>query len=79
MSITRSATERPKKFYRGYDVFDQQRVGFISNVKEEKGRKFFLYDTKLPGNGNFGHEGPAYGTELSSADKDALVEYLKKF
>jgi hypothetical protein len=31
------------------------------------------------GNGNRGHEGEKYGTELDSADKDALVEYLKSF
>ena len=39
----------------------------------------FLFDTTLPGNGNAGHEGPAYGTDLPAADKDALVEYLKTF
>jgi hypothetical protein len=31
------------------------------------------------GNGNGGHDGRAYGTELPSADKDALVEFLKTF
>ena len=30
-----------------------------------------------PGNG--GHEGKAYGTELSAAEKTALVEFLKTF
>ncbi|MBP7146248.1 MAG: c-type cytochrome [Acidobacteria bacterium] len=70
---------RPKTFYRGYDVLDPARVGFVSNVAEEGGRKFFFFDTALPGNGNFGHEGPAYGTELDPSDKDALVEYLKGF
>lgn len=73
------ATRRPKEFYRGYDVLDRKKVGFISNVPAEKGRKYFRFDTALPGNGNFGHEGRAYGTELSGADKDAIVEYLKKF
>jgi hypothetical protein len=38
-----------------------------------------LYDTRVAGNGNYGHEGPAYGTDLSPADKDALVEFLKTF
>jgi hypothetical protein len=33
----------------------------------------------VPGNGNGGHEGPAYGTDLSQQDKAALVEYLKTF
>jgi hypothetical protein len=84
------AANRPKEFYRGYDVFDQKRVGFISNVPKENDRQFFLYRTAysegepdagkpIPGNGNFGHEGRAYGTELTAQEKDALVEYLKTF
>ncbi|HWP60540.1 MAG TPA: hypothetical protein VNL14_21775 [Candidatus Acidoferrales bacterium] len=71
--------KRPKTFYRGYDVYDQKKVGFVADVAEEKGKKFFLYDTAEPGNSNRGHEGYRYGTELSPADKDALVEYLKTF
>ncbi len=31
------------------------------------------------GNGNFGHAGPRYGTELAPEDKEALLEYLKTF
>ena len=68
--------KRPKSFYRGYDVFDTDRVGFQSQVAEENGRKYFLYDTTLAGNANSGH---AYGLELSDQDKSALVEYLKTF
>jgi len=71
--------KRPKAFYRGYDVYDQKKLGFMSTVAEEKGRKYFLYDTKEPGNFNGGHEGYRYGTELSPAAKEALVEYLKTF
>jgi mono/diheme cytochrome c family protein len=74
--------KRPMTFYRGYDVYDQKNVGFVYDVGEEKGRKFFLYDTDdkaQPGNSNLGHEGKRYGTELSPAEKDALVEYLKTF
>ena len=70
---------RPAKFYRGYDVYDQKKVGFVSDVAEEQGRKYFLYDTAEAGNSNKGHEGRRYGTELSNAEKDALVEYLKTF
>jgi hypothetical protein len=33
----------------------------------------------VAGNSNKGHEGEAYGTTLSEAEKDALVEYLKTF
>lgn len=74
--------KRPKTFYRGYVVYDQKKVGFISDVAEEKGKNFFLYDTDgktQPGNSNQGHEGYRYGTELSPAEKEALVEYLKTF
>jgi mono/diheme cytochrome c family protein len=71
--------KRPKTFYRGYDVYDQKKVGFVADVSEEKGRKYFLYDTAEPGNSNQGHEGKRYGTELPAADKDALIEYLKTF
>jgi hypothetical protein len=67
---------RPKLFYRGYDVFDQRNVGFVSSVPSEGGRAFSRYDTTLPGNANGGHR---YGTSLSDGEKSALVEYLKAF
>ena len=73
------AARRPATFYRGYDVYDPRRVGFVGDVAEEAGRRFFRFDTGLPGNGNAGHEGPAYGTSLPPGDKDAIVEYLKTF
>jgi hypothetical protein len=67
--------KRPKKFYRGNDLFDQQKVGFVSDVPEENGAHYFEYDTSIPGNSNAGHD---YGTDLSPDEKEALVEYLKK-
>jgi hypothetical protein len=67
---------RPNVFYRGYDLFDRDGVGFVWNVKEADGRAFFEYNTALPGNGNGGH---LYGTNLSESDKQAIVEYLKTF
>ena len=73
------ADKRPKEFYRGNDVFDQSKVGFVADVADEKGRKYFRFDTTIPGNGNRGHEGKSYGTELSADEKDALVEFLKTF
>ncbi len=73
------ASARPKRFYRGNDVYDPQRVGFVTDLPEQDGRRFFEYDTSQPGNSNAGHEGARYGTELSAEDKDALVEYLKTF
>ncbi len=67
---------RPQAFYRGYDVFDQERVGFVSTVPSANGQAFFRFDTTVPGNGNGGH---LYGTTLSDGDKGALVEYMKTF
>src|SRR5438132_7768463 len=51
-------TERPTVFYRGYDVFDQARVGFVSDVNRfddegrskdepENPRKYFRFDTQV--------------------------------
>ena len=68
----RPAARRPK-FYRGYNVFDPARVGFISDG-DGATRFGTLYDTSLPGNSNAGH---LYGTELTPAQKKALIEYLK--
>jgi hypothetical protein len=70
---------RPQKFFRGDDLVDPVKVGFVSDVPRRGDRAFFLYDVSVPGNGNAGHEGSAYGTELPPAAKDALVEYLKTF
>jgi mono/diheme cytochrome c family protein len=64
---------RPKKFLRGYDVYDQANVGFVSEGAEAA-RVGFEYDTNLPGNGNQGH---TYGTTLPPEEKRALIEYLK--
>ncbi|MDT7950846.1 MAG: hypothetical protein RQ966_05010 [Acetobacteraceae bacterium] len=100
------AERRPAMFWRGDDLIDSQRVGFVSAEPEANGRALFRYETRCvadaaqcagrpnpeneheenicvpgpwAGNSNRGHEGHAYGTDLPSADKDALVEYLKTF
>jgi hypothetical protein len=64
---------RPKVFYRGYDVYDPERVGFVSSGPAAE-RAGFKYDTGLPGNGNQGH---LWGTSLPPDQKRALIEYLK--
>ena len=74
-----AAVKRPATFYRGYDVIDPVKVGFVSTVPQENGRRFYLYDTRLDGNRNCGHEGKRFGTELRPREKDAIVEYLKTF
>lgn len=72
--------QRPQVFYRGNDLYDPVKVGFVSEEKSPvKGRKLFRFDTEKIGNSNKGHEGKPYGTELAPEDKDALLEYLKTF
>ena len=64
---------RPKVFYRGYDLYDPVRGGFVSTGAdaEREGTKF---DVSQRGSGNGGH---TFGVTLPDTDKDALVEYLK--
>jgi len=66
--------DRPKVFYRGNDVYDQQKVGFVSNAAEANGQRFSKFDVSIPGNHNDGH---LYGVRLAPKEKDALVEYMK--
>ena len=69
-----------RKVYRGNDIYDPVNVGFVSTQAEDAaGRKFFEFNTRLAGNGNQGHEGEAFGTELPEDKKAALLEYLKTF
>ncbi len=68
--------ERPVMFYRGYDVFDPEKVGFVSDVAQDQGLRFTLHDTRLDNNSNAGH---LWGVDLAAEDKDAIVEYMKTF
>ncbi len=74
--LLKPAAKRPTEFYRGYDVVDPKEVGFIHSGPEAK-LAGFLYNTSVEGNGNGGHEGKKYGTELSTDEQKALIEYLK--
>lgn len=71
--LLESPANRPALFARGYDVYDQARVGFVTDSDEAR-RLGSVFDTSRPGNRNGGH---AYGTTLSADDKRALLEYLK--
>ncbi len=67
-------SDRPQKFYRGYDLVDPAGGGFISQVGTPAERYGALYDTATPGNSNSGH---LFGTDLSDQDKRRLMAFLK--
>lgn len=71
--LLKPASDRPKKFYRGYDVIDRENIGFVSSGDDAR-QDGWLYDTSLRGNGNKGHK---YGVDLGDDQKRALLEYLK--
>ena len=67
------ADERPKVFYRGYDVYDPASVGFVTTGFDTQ-RLGWKHDTAERGTGNQGH---AYVTTLAASEKESLLEYLK--
>ena len=64
---------RPRQFWRGYDLYDPVKVGFVSDGSDAQ-RLGTRYDIALPGNSNGGH---LYGTTLPPDVKRSLLEYLK--
>jgi len=64
---------RPARFYRAYDVYDWNDVGFVSKGPDAS-RDGGLFDTTLKGNSNAGH---VYGQQLTSDQREDLLEYLK--
>jgi mono/diheme cytochrome c family protein len=64
---------RPVVFWRGYDVLDVGRGGFVASGPAAE-RAGFRFDTRLRGNGNGGHR---YGTDLDPPSRSALIAYLK--
>jgi mono/diheme cytochrome c family protein len=65
--------ERPRVFYRAYDVYDWEHLGFVSSGPEAE-RDGVPFDTTLKGNGNGGH---LYGSSLTARQREDLLEYLK--
>jgi hypothetical protein len=75
--LLNAPASRPTQYYRGDDEYDPHNVGFRSDrAISADGRALFLFDTTQRGNGNGGH---TYGTDLTDAEKAALLEYLKQF
>ena len=62
---------RPVKFYRGSDVYDPVKMGFVTDQPTS-----YELDTTVPGNSNMGH---LYGTQLTDEQKWDLIEFLKTF
>jgi hypothetical protein len=73
VSLLMAPDQRPKVFFRSYDVDDWDRLGFVTQGPEAE-RAGFRIDTSVRGNGSGGH---TYGTGLPARDKEALIEYLK--
>jgi len=65
------ASQRASTFKVGSRTFDPVNVGFDGT------NGTFDFDTSLPGNSNKGHEGHAFGTDLSDDQRHQLVEYMK--
>jgi len=67
------AAQRPKQFYRGYNLYDPVKVGYVT-VGDEAEHAGTLHDTGARANSAQGHD---FGTGLSEEHRWALVEYLK--
>jgi hypothetical protein len=59
--------QRAKTFHRGSREYDPAQLGYSDGGA-------YVFDTSTSGNSNAGHD---YGTKLSSAEKQDLMEYLK--
>jgi mono/diheme cytochrome c family protein len=64
---------RPRGFWRGYDVYDPVKVGFVTSGADAQ-RIGSWVDPALPGNSPQGHP---FGTTLDAEQKHALIEFLK--
>jgi mono/diheme cytochrome c family protein len=71
--LLKPAADRPKVFWRGYDLYDPVNVGFVSQGPEAQ-RAGTRLDVSSKSGSNQGHE---FGTVLPAGQKDALLEYLK--
>ena len=71
--MLRPPAERTPVFHRGFDVYNSERVGFVSEGSDAE-RFGTRLDTSEAGNSNAGH---LWGTELAEEETAALLEYLK--
>jgi hypothetical protein len=66
--------QRKATFMVGSRVFDPTNVGYVTDRSPFKSGIFVTDPDNANGNGNGGHE---YGTDLSEAERWAIIEYLK--
>jgi hypothetical protein len=66
--------QRKTSFMVGSRTFDPKNVGFATDRSPFRSGKFVADPANANGNGNQGHD---YGTHLTSAQRWALIEYLK--
>jgi len=67
------AEQRPVQFYRGYNVYDPDKVGFVT-AGDEARLSGTLHDTRERANSAAGHD---FAAALSTEQRLALLEYLK--
>ncbi|WP_416770792.1 hypothetical protein ACMGT0_29315 [Pseudomonas sp. RHF3.3-3] len=72
--LLQTPDKRPVTFSTGSDVYDPVKVGFVTSGPQVQAPTYFKYDTRLEGNHNGGH---LYGTQLTDAEKWALIEFMK--
>ena len=63
--LLKPVDQRPKIFYRGYDVYDPVNVGFVTTGPEAE-RAGWRHDVTVRGDSNIGH---TYGVGLSAEEK----------
>ena len=66
---------RPKYWSRDFDnpEYDYEKVGWKYSVHDKPGGTT-IYNTNLPGYGNYGHY---FGDNLTDKERKAIIEYLK--
>ena len=75
------AAQRPEQFQLGTREYDPLKLGIQTEPSKAvlaPGQKAWVFNTKLPGNWNTGHEWDFYPT-LTPDDRWAIIEFLKTF
>jgi hypothetical protein len=66
---------RPAYWERTFNApqYDYEKLGWKFEARDEPGGST-VYNTKLPGYGNYGHY---FGDKLTPSERNAVIEYLK--